>query len=71
MVLTRSPFGPVDQSAPADEDAGVAVVDQVVLAAAFQWAADSGNPLYGAGAFVLWSLGNIAIVAVLFLLVIR
>jgi hypothetical protein len=34
----------------------------------FQWAADNGNPLYGAGAFVLQSLGNIAIVAVLFAL---
>ncbi|MBG0566701.1 hypothetical protein [Actinoplanes aureus] len=36
----------------------------------FQWAADNGNPLYGAGAFVLQSLGNIAIVAVLFVLIV-
>lgn len=36
----------------------------------FQWAAESGNPLYGAGAFVLQSLGNIAIVAALFALVV-
>lgn len=32
----------------------------------FHWAVDTGNPLYGAGAFVLQSLGNIAIVAVVF-----
>ncbi|MEV4118642.1 hypothetical protein [Micromonospora sp. NPDC049645] len=36
----------------------------------FQWAAENGNPFYGAGAFVLQSLGNIAIVAVLFALVV-
>ncbi|RKR86874.1 hypothetical protein BDK92_1143 [Micromonospora pisi] len=36
----------------------------------FHWAVDTGNPLYGAAAFVLQSLGNIAIVAVLFTLVI-
>ncbi|MBM2618555.1 hypothetical protein JIG36_23650 [Actinoplanes sp. LDG1-06] len=36
----------------------------------FHWAVDSGNPLYGAGAFVLQSLGNIAIVTILFALVI-
>ncbi|MET7424633.1 hypothetical protein [Dactylosporangium sp. NPDC005555] len=36
----------------------------------FQWAAENGNPLYGAGAFVLQSLGNIAIVGVLFALVV-
>jgi hypothetical protein len=34
----------------------------------FQWAADNGNPAYGAGAFVLQSLGNILIVAALFAL---
>lgn len=34
----------------------------------FHWAVDTGNPLYGAGAFVLQSLGNIAIVAGLFAL---
>ncbi|WP_326551657.1 hypothetical protein [Micromonospora sp. NBC_01813] len=32
----------------------------------FTWAVDSGNPLYGAGAFVLQSLGNIVVVAALF-----
>lgn len=36
----------------------------------FQWAADNGNPLYGAGAFVLQSLGNITIVSTLFALVV-
>ncbi|MFI1194874.1 hypothetical protein ACH4T9_16660 [Micromonospora sp. NPDC020750] len=36
----------------------------------FHWAVDTGNPLYGAGAFVLQSLGNIAIVAALFALII-
>ena len=36
----------------------------------FHWAVDTGNPLYGAGAFVLQSLGNIAIVSALFALVI-
>lgn len=36
----------------------------------FHWAVDTGNPLYGAGAFVLQSLGNIVIVAALFALVI-
>jgi hypothetical protein len=36
----------------------------------FHWAVDSGNPLYGAGAFVLQALGNIAIVAALFALVV-
>ncbi len=36
----------------------------------FKWAADNGNPVYGAGAFVLQSLGNIVIVAALFVLVI-
>lgn len=34
----------------------------------FQDAAESGNPLYGAAAFVLQSIGNIVIMAVLFLL---
>jgi hypothetical protein len=36
----------------------------------FQWAVDTGNPLYGAGAFVLQSLGNIALVAALFVLLV-
>jgi len=36
----------------------------------FHWAVDSGNPLYGAGAFILQSLGNIVIVTVLFSLVV-
>ncbi|MFD0747797.1 hypothetical protein ACFQ1L_42965 [Phytohabitans flavus] len=36
----------------------------------FHWAADTGNPLYGAGAFVLQSLGNIVIVTVLFALLV-
>ncbi|PZG09797.1 hypothetical protein C1I95_28650 [Micromonospora craterilacus] len=36
----------------------------------FVWAVESGNPLYGAGAFVLQSLGNIAIVAALFALLV-
>lgn len=36
----------------------------------FHWAVDSGNPLYGAGAFVLQSLGNVAIMAVLFTVVV-
>ncbi len=35
----------------------------------FHWAADTHNPLYGSAAFVLQSLGNIAIVMVLFTLV--
>ncbi|MEU6148940.1 hypothetical protein ABZ816_02975 [Actinosynnema sp. NPDC047251] len=34
----------------------------------FRDAAESGNPLYGAAAFVLQSVGNIAVMAVLFLL---
>jgi hypothetical protein len=36
----------------------------------FHWAVDTGNPFYGAGAFVLQSLGNIVIVAALFALLI-
>ncbi|MFI7672425.1 hypothetical protein [Actinophytocola sp. NPDC049390] len=32
----------------------------------FNWAADTGNPLYGAATFALQSVGNIAIVAALF-----
>lgn len=36
----------------------------------FHWAVETGNPLYGAGAFVLQSLGNIVIVAALFALVV-
>lgn len=35
----------------------------------FRDAAESGNPFYGAGAFVLQSIGNIAILAVLMLIV--
>lgn len=34
----------------------------------FRDAADSGNPFYGAGAFVLQSVGNIIVMAVLFLI---
>ncbi|GAA2553283.1 hypothetical protein GCM10010435_24560 [Winogradskya consettensis] len=34
----------------------------------FHWAVDNGNPLYGAAAFVLQSLGNVLIVLVLFVL---
>ncbi|MEV0459916.1 hypothetical protein [Catellatospora methionotrophica] len=36
----------------------------------FHWAVDTGNPLYGAGAFVLQSLGNIVLVAALFALLV-
>jgi hypothetical protein len=36
----------------------------------FHWAVETGNPLYGAAAFVLQSLGNIVIVTVLFALLI-
>ncbi|MFY1697942.1 MULTISPECIES: hypothetical protein [unclassified Solwaraspora] len=36
----------------------------------FLWAVDNGNPLYGAGAFVLQSIGNIVIVSALFALLI-
>jgi hypothetical protein len=36
----------------------------------FHWAVDSGNPLYGAGAFILQSLGNILLVSVLFSLIV-
>jgi hypothetical protein len=36
----------------------------------FHWAADTGNPLYGALAFTLQSLGNVLIVTVLFALVV-
>ncbi|MEU4218492.1 hypothetical protein [Actinoplanes sp. NPDC026623] len=32
----------------------------------FQWAVDEGNPIYGALAFVLQSLGNVLVVSVLF-----
>jgi hypothetical protein len=35
----------------------------------FHWAVDTGNPLYGAGAFILQSLGNLLIVFTLFALV--
>jgi hypothetical protein len=35
----------------------------------FHWAVDTGNPLYGAGAFILQSLGNLVLVFVLFGLV--
>lgn len=36
----------------------------------FHWAVDNGNPLYGAAAFVLQSLGNIVIVTIVFALLI-
>jgi hypothetical protein len=36
----------------------------------FHWAVDTNNPLYGAGAFVLQSLGNILIVTVIFTLLV-
>ncbi|MFG3708973.1 hypothetical protein ACGF7U_30180 [Micromonospora sp. NPDC047670] len=36
----------------------------------FHWAVETGNPLYGAGAFVLQSLGNIAVVTALFALIV-
>ncbi|MBB4905797.1 hypothetical protein [Actinophytocola algeriensis] len=36
----------------------------------FNWAAETGNPLYGAATFALQSLGNIVIVTVLFALLI-
>jgi|SRR4051794_5103747 hypothetical protein len=36
----------------------------------FHWAVDTGNPVYGAGAFVLQSLGNVLIVTALFTLVV-
>ena len=36
----------------------------------FHWAVDNGNPLYGAGAFILQSLGNIVIVTALFSLIV-
>jgi hypothetical protein len=36
----------------------------------FEWAAETGDPLWGAAAFVLQSLGNIVIVTVLFALLI-
>ena len=36
----------------------------------FHWAVDTGNPFYGAAAFVLQSAGNIAIVTALFVLIV-
>jgi hypothetical protein len=36
----------------------------------FHWAVDTGNPLYGAGAFVLQSIGNVAIVTAVFALLV-
>ncbi|GAA4444090.1 hypothetical protein GCM10023170_021210 [Phytohabitans houttuyneae] len=36
----------------------------------FHWAADNGNPWYGAGAFVLQSLGNVVIVTAIFALLV-
>jgi hypothetical protein len=36
----------------------------------FHWAVDTGNPFYGAGAFVLQSLGNILIVTAIFALLV-
>ncbi|MEY9211859.1 hypothetical protein NI17_008405 [Thermobifida halotolerans] len=39
--------------------------------AMFEYAAETGNPLYGAGVFVLQSLGNITVVVVLFLVLVH
>lgn len=36
----------------------------------FHWAVDEGNPLYGAGAFILQSLGNVLVVTAIFALLI-
>jgi hypothetical protein len=36
----------------------------------FHWAVDTGNPLYGAGAFVLQSIGNILVVSLLFTVIV-
>jgi hypothetical protein len=36
----------------------------------FHWTVDSGNPFYGAGAFILQSLGNIVVVTALFSLIV-
>jgi hypothetical protein len=36
----------------------------------FHWAVDTGNPVYGAGAFVLQSLGNIVLVTAIFALLV-
>lgn len=36
----------------------------------FHWAVDTGNPLYGAGAFVLQSIGNILLVSLLFTVIV-
>jgi hypothetical protein len=36
----------------------------------FHWAVDSGNPLYGAAAFTLQSIGNVLLVSVIFALVV-
>ncbi|GIE30600.1 hypothetical protein Ait01nite_036450 [Actinoplanes italicus] len=36
----------------------------------FHWAVDNGNPLFGAAAFVLQSIGNVVLVAVIFALII-
>ncbi|WDZ85573.1 hypothetical protein [Micromonospora cathayae] len=36
----------------------------------FHWAVDEGNPLYGAGAFILQSLGNVLVVTVIFALLV-
>lgn len=36
----------------------------------FHWTVDSGNPLYGAGAFILQSLGNIVVVSTVFCLIV-
>jgi hypothetical protein len=36
----------------------------------FHWSVDSGNPFYGAGAFILQSLGNILVVTALFSLIV-
>jgi len=36
----------------------------------FHWAVDTGNPIYGAGAFVLQSIGNIVVVTAIFALLV-
>ncbi|MGN9914566.1 hypothetical protein ACTMTJ_44245 [Phytohabitans sp. LJ34] len=36
----------------------------------FHWAVDTGNPIYGAGAFILQSLGNVVVVTAVFALVV-
>jgi hypothetical protein len=36
----------------------------------FHWAADNGNPFYGAAAFILQSIGNVLLVSLLFALIV-